>query len=333
MSHTVVVTDHDFADLSVERSVLGDVAEVVELSDEVGESSGTAADARAADARAAEDHLAAADAVLNLRYDLDADAIAAMGDVQVIARYGIGVDNVDVDAAAARDVPVTNVPEYCLEEVATHALTLLLSLARSVPRYDRSVAAGEWDRAVGAPVHRFSTQTVGVVGYGAIGREVGARVAALGADVVASDPFLSEATLADDPAELVGFGTLLDRADLVTVHSPLTDDTRGMFDADAFDRMKPSAYLVNVARGPIVDGDALREALDAGAIAGAGLDVFPDEPPTGDDPLRDHERVVATPHVAWYSEEANEDRRRTAARIVESVLTGGDPWNVVNGVE
>jgi D-3-phosphoglycerate dehydrogenase len=255
-----------------------------------------------------------------------------MDDVQVIARYGIGVDNVDVDAAAARDVPVTNVPEYCLEEVATHALTLLLALARSVPQYDRSVAAGDWDRGVGAPVHRFSTGTVGVVGYGAIGREVGARAAALGADVVASDPFLSGADLADDPADLVSFDALLDRADFVTVHSPLTDDTRGMFDADALDRMKSSAYLVNVARGPIVDGDALRDALDAGDIAGAGLDVFPDEPPADDDPLRDHDRVVATPHVAWYSEEANEERRRTVARIVESVLTGGDPWNVVNDV-
>jgi len=328
VTHTVVVTDHDFEDLSVERSVLGDVAEVVELADDVDGSSGTADDAPAA-----EDRLADADAVINLRYDLDADAIAAMEDVQVIARYGIGVDNVDVDAAAARDVPVTNVPEYCQEEVATHALALLLSLARSVPRYDRSVAAGEWDRAVGAPVHRFSTQTVGVVGYGAIGREVGERAAALGADVIASDPFLSEADVTDDPADLVSFDVLLDRSDYVTVHSPLTDDTRGMFDAAAFDRMQSSAYLVNVARGPIVDGDALREALDAGAIAGAGLDVFPDEPPIGDDPLRDHDRVVATPHVAWYSEEANEDRRRTVARIVESVLTGDEPWNVVNGVE
>ncbi|WP_440009491.1 C-terminal binding protein [Halomicrococcus sp. SG-WS-1] len=322
MTHTVVVTDHDFEDLSIERSVLGDLAEVVELTDDVGE---TAEDV--------EETLAAADAVINLRYDIDADAITAMDDVRVISRYGIGVDNVDVDAAADRDIPVTNVPDYCLEEVSMHALTLLLAMARSVPRYDRSIERGEWNRDVGAPVHRFSTRTVGVVGYGAIGREVGSRAASLGADVLASDPFLSADDLADDPADLVAFEELLERADFVSVHSPLTDDTRGLFDAEAFARMKDSACLVNVARGPIVDGDALLDALNAGEIAGAGLDVFPDEPPATDAPLRDHDRVVATPHVAWYSEEANEERRRTVAEIVESVLAGGDPWNVVNGVE
>jgi D-3-phosphoglycerate dehydrogenase len=322
MTHTVVVTDHDFEDLSVERSVLGDRAEIVELADDVGDTADNAANT-----------FAAADAVVNLRYEIDADDIEAMDDVRVIARYGIGVDNVDVDAAAARDIPVTNVPDYCLEEVSTHAIALLLSMARSVPRYDRSVARGEWDRNVGTPIRRFSTQTVGVVGYGAIGREVGARAAALGADVLASDPFLSADDLADDPAELVAFEDLLERADFVTVHSPLTDDTRGLFDAEAFARMKDSARLVNVARGPIVDGDALLAALNAGEIAGAGLDVFPDEPPAADAPLRDHDRVVATPHVAWYSEEANEERRRTVAEIVASVLSGDEPRNVVNGVE
>ncbi|WP_254547123.1 C-terminal binding protein [Halomarina pelagica] len=302
--------------------MLSDVAEVIELTRDVGESSD--------DAR---DLLSRADAVINLRYDLDAEAIAAMDDVQVIARYGIGVDNVDTEAAAERAIPVTNVPTYCLEEVATHALALVLALGREVVRYDRSVSDGGWDRSVGAPVHRFSTRTVGVVGYGAIGREVGTRAAALGADVLASDPFLGEADVADDPATLVTFDELLERADFVTVHSPLTEGTRGMIDADAFARMKDSAYLVNVARGPIVDRDALVDALESEAIAGAGLDVFPDEPPTADDPLRGHDRVVTTPHVAWYSEEANEERRRTVARIVARVLTGGDPYNVVNGVE
>jgi D-3-phosphoglycerate dehydrogenase len=321
MTHTVVVTDHDFADLSIERSLLDGVAEVVELAAGTEENADDAVEM-----------LAEADAVVNLRYELDADDIAALGDARVIARYGIGVDNVDVDAAADRGIPVTNVPEYCLEEVSTHAITLMLSLARSVPRYDRSVERGEWDREVGAPVHRFSTQTVGVLGYGAIGREVGARAAALGADVLATDPFLSAADLDDDPADLVEFTDLLDRSDFVTVHSPLTDDTRGMLDAEAFARMKDSASLVNVARGPIVDGEALLGALDAGEIAGAGLDVFPDEPPAEDDPLRDHDRVVATPHVAWYSEEANQERRRTVAEIVRSALEGENIPNVVNGV-
>ncbi|MFB6130498.1 MAG: C-terminal binding protein [Salinigranum sp.] len=317
--YTVVVTDHDFADLSVERDALDGVADVVDLSAE--------SDAGVADA------LAAADGVLNLRYDLDADLVERMERCAIIARYGIGVDNVAVEAAAARGIPVTNVPEYCLEEVATHALSLLLALDRGLKPYDASVGSGAWDREAATPLRRFSTRTVGVVGYGAIGRAVGRRVDALGADVVASDPFLAPEDLADDPAALLPFEDLLDRADYVTVHSPLTDDTRGLFDADAFDRMKPSAALVNVARGPIVDGAALRAALDDGEIRGAGLDVFPEEPPAGDDPLRDHPRVLTTPHVAWYSEEANADRRRAAAENVRAALTGGRPDDVVNGVD
>jgi D-3-phosphoglycerate dehydrogenase len=321
-TYTVVVTDHDFDDLSIERDVLDGVADVVELTDGVGETDENAAEL-----------LGEADAVVNLRYELDAETIAALDQCRVIARYGIGVDNVDVEAATDRGIPVTNVPDYCLEEVSVHALTLALALLRGLKTYDASVAAGEWDRSVAAPIHRLSTRTVGVVGYGAIGREVGARAAALGADVVASDPFLTEADLDDDPADLVAFESLLERSDVVTVHSPLTPETEGMLDADAFERMRESAYVVNVARGPIVDRDALLDALAAGEIAGAGLDVTPEEPPADDDPLRDHPNVVTTPHVAWYSEESNAERRRTVAHIVESALTGGDLQNVVNDVE
>jgi D-3-phosphoglycerate dehydrogenase len=318
--NTVVVTDHDFEDLSIEREGLADVAEVVELTSDVG--------GRAADAR---ETLAEADAVITLRYDLDAEDVAVLDDCRVISRYGIGVDNIATDAARERGIPVTNVPDYCLEEVSVHALSLWLALSRGLPTYDDAVAAGGWDRSAAAPIHRLSTRTVGVVGYGAIGRAVGERAAALGADVLASDPFLSAADVEDDPAELVSFETLLDRADFVTVHSPLTPDTRGLFDADAFSRMRDDAYLVNVARGPIVDTEALVAALDAGELAGAGLDVFPEEPPAATDPLRDHPDVVTTPHVAWYSEEANEERRRTVVDIVRTVLEGGEPYNVVNG--
>ncbi|MEA1931654.1 MAG: C-terminal binding protein [Euryarchaeota archaeon] len=317
--HTVVVTDHDFTDLSIERDGLAEIADVVELTSDVG--------TEAADAH---ETLARADAVINLRYDLDAAAIEALDDCRVISRYGIGVDNIDVEAASERGIPVTNVPDYCLEEVSVHALTLYLALSRGLKRYDADVADGGWDRDVATPIHRLSTRTVGVVGYGAIGRAVGKRAAALGADVVASDPFLTEADVADDPAELVDFEELLASSDFVTVHSPLTPDTRELFDAEAFERMNEGAYFVNVARGPIVDGEALAEALDAGKIAGAGLDVFPDEPPAADDPLRDHPKVLTTPHVAWYSEEANDQRRRTVTEIVRTVLEGGEPTNVVN---
>jgi D-3-phosphoglycerate dehydrogenase len=317
--HTVVVSDHDFGDLSIERNVLEGVADVRDAGGDLDGAGGDVAD-----------ELADADGVLNLRSDVDGQLLERMDDCRIVARYGIGVDNVDVEAATRRGIYVTNVPDYCQEEVATHALSLLLSLYREITRYDASVADGEWDRDVVTPIHRLSTQTLGVVGFGAIGRAVADRATAIGFDVVTSDPFVDEATAANHGAELVPFEDVLERADAVTIHSPLTDDTRGMVDAAAFERMKPSAVLVNVARGPVVEGDALRGALDAGQIAGAGLDVFPDEPPAEDDPLRDHERVVATPHVAWYSEEANAERRRTAAENVRAVLNGERPENAVN---
>lgn len=318
---TVVVSDHDFEDLSIERNVLEGVADV---RDAGGDLDGAGRDVA--------DELADADGVLNLRSDVNGQLLDRMDDCRIVARYGIGVDNVDVEAATKRGIYVTNVPDYCQEEVATHALSLLLSLYRGITRYDASVADGEWDRDVVTPIHRLSTQTLGVVGFGATGRAVADRAMALGFDVVTSDPFVDEATAADHGAELVPFEDVLERADAVTIHSPLTDDTRGMVDAAAFERMKSSAVLVNVARGPVVEGDALRGALDAGRIAGAGLDVFPDEPPAEDDPLRDHERVVATPHVAWYSEEANAERRRAAAENVRAVLNGERPENAVNDI-
>jgi D-3-phosphoglycerate dehydrogenase len=325
-NRTVVVTDHDFEDLSTERETLGPDREIVDLT----EALGAAADPADAVAILRD---ADPDAVLNLRYDLGPDAVVALADVgcRIVARYGIGVDNVAVDAAVDRGLYVTNVPGYCDEEVATHAMSMLLALARRLPTYDASVADGGWDRDVGVPLHRLSEATVGVVGFGAIGRTVGKRAAAFDADVLAADPFLSPADVADHEADLVALEELLDRSDYVSVHSPLTDDTRGLFDADAFERMPDHARLINVARGPIVDDDALHRALDAGEIAGAGLDVFPDEPPATDDPLRTHDRVLATPHVAWYSEEANAERRRRAAEAVEAALAGDRPDSVVAG--
>lgn len=319
--YSVVVTDHDFEDLDIERAVLGDIADVRALSTDPGGGGLRPADLRDADA------------VLNLRRPFEASAIDALANCRIIARYGIGVDNVDVEAAARRGIYVTNVPAYCVEEVSTHALSLVLSALRRIPAYDRSVAAGVWDRQVGVPIHRFSTATVGVVGFGTIGRAVGEKAAALGADVLASDPFLEPADLVDSAADLVVFEDLLDRSDYVTIHSPLTEDTRGLFDEAAFDRMKPDAYLVNVARGPIVDGEALLAALEAGEIGGACLDVFPEEPPSPSDPLRTHEDVLATPHVAWYSEEANAERRRSAAEAVRAALEGNRPEHVVNDVD
>jgi D-3-phosphoglycerate dehydrogenase len=321
--YQVVVTDHDFDDLDIERDVLGDVATVEALGDDVGEVT----------TEGVESTLARADAVLNLRYQLEGRHIDRMTNCRIIARYGIGVDNVDVETATEHGIPVTNVPGYCIEEVSTHAVTLALALVRGVKPYDQSIAAGSWDREDGSPIRRLSTLTVGVVGYGSIGRAVADRFLALGADVVTSDPYVDESDVADSAVDLLSFEDLVEQADVLTVHSPLTESTRELIDATVFDALADHAYLINVSRGPIVDTDDLYAALEAGDVAGAGIDVFPDEPPSADDPLRDHPAVLTTPHVAWYSEEANDERRRRASENVRRALTGGELENVVNTVD
>lgn len=315
--HTVVVTDHRFDDLSVEREGLGDLADVEALLEDP-------------DERA--DQLARADALLNTLWTVDREAIDALSDCRVIARWGIGYDNIDVEAAADRKIPVVNVPDYCIEEVSTHAVAMILSNARRLKHYGAEVAAGGWKSEAVAPIEqRFSSSTVGVIGYGAIGQLVGERVAALGADVLASDPYLTPADVGEE-ATLVEREELLERADHVTVHSPLTDETRGLIDADALARMKDTATLVNAARGGIVDEEALVEALDSGEIVAAGIDTFEEEPPAPDHPLRDHPKVVATPHEAWYSAEADAERRESVVAAVRAALRGEQPPNVVNGV-
>jgi D-3-phosphoglycerate dehydrogenase len=317
--YTVAVTDHAFDDLSVEREGLADIADVRELPAERD--------------RALRD-LATADAVINRIRPFDEAMVAALpADCRVVARLGIGVDDIAVDAAAERGIPVVNVPDYCLEEVATHAMAMILALARRLKPYDAAMADGEWKTDRADPIgSRFSSGTVGVVGYGAIGRRVGEHAAALGATVLAADPYLAPDDV-DGTATLVDLDELYERADFVTVHAPLTEETRGLLDAAAFRSMKDTAHLVNVARGPIVDEAALVEALDAGEIAGAGLDVFEAEPPATDSPLRGHPDVIATPHEAWYSEEADAERRRSVVEAVRLALAGERPPNVVNGVD
>lgn len=309
--YTVVATDQNYGEFGVEREILGDLAEI-RLLEEDGVS------------------LADADALINHVDVVSAADIAELEDCRVIARYGIGVDNIDVGAATEQGIYVANVPDYCLEEVPTHAVALILALNRQLKQYDAGIAAGEWKTDRAAEIHRFSEETVSVVGFGKLGRGVGDRAAALGATVLAADPYLEPGNLTDHDAELVPFEEAVDRADYLSVHPPLTSETEGLIDADVLARMKETASLVNVARGPVVDETALVEALDAGEIAGAGIDVFEEEPPAPDSPLRDHPRVVATPHQAWYSEESKRECREGVARAIRQALEGERPETAVN---
>lgn len=315
----IVVTDHNFPDLSVERAELDDVGRVVVLDTE--------------DEETSRRQLSRADAVFVRMHELDAETVATMENCRVIARYGIGVDHIDVEAATRHGIYVANAPTYCIEEVSLHTLALILNLARRIKEYDEHVADGRWKSTAvfdDLTIHRFTEGTVGVVGFGRIGRRVVDDLSALGADVLVADRGTTATDLADVDAEATSFDDLLVRSDYVTVHTPLTDETRGLFDADAFAAMPDGACLVNTSRGPIVDTDALLDAIDAGTLAGAGLDVYPDEPLPEDDPIRTHDRVITTPHVAYYSEESDRERREQAIRNVRAALRGDRPPYAVN---
>ena len=245
-------------------------------------------------------------------------------DLSVVGRAGIGVDNVALDAAAERGVSVVHVPDYCLDEVATHALSLLLACARGHPQYAAGTARGEWDVPAAAPLHRLSGSTLGLLAFGNIPRRLLDFAAGYNFEVLCHDPYVDDATMEARGVEPVVFEDLLDRAELLSLHAPLTDDTRGIIDAEAFAAMQDGAVLVNTARGGLVDIAALRDALDDGTVATAGLDVLPEEPPT-DSSLAARDDVIVTPHAGWYSEESQTELRRKVAADVGRVLAGAAP--------
>jgi D-3-phosphoglycerate dehydrogenase len=268
-----------------------------------------------------------ADAILNTYLPWDAESIEALERCQIIARYGIGFDNVDLDAARQAGIVVTNVPDYSVEEVAVHALALILSVVRKVPWADRRVREGAWAIDEFRPIRRLSELTVGLLGYGRIGRRLAAALQTFGPEIIVHDPYLRPAS---DLPELVEFDDLLARADILSVHAPLTDATRGIIGAEAVAAMRPGAILVNTSRGPLVDLDAVTGALSAGYLAGAALDVF-DREPLDASRIAEIPNLVVTPHMAYYSEEALAESQRKAATQVLKVLTGQDPDYRVNG--
>jgi D-3-phosphoglycerate dehydrogenase len=316
-SPVVAVTDHVFPDLVPTEEVLAGVGAELALSE-----SGSADDILAVARQA--------DAVINCFARLPGEVIEQFERCRVIARTGIGVDTVDIDVASAKGILVTNVPEYCEDEVSDHAMALLLALARGVTRGNTQVHGGGWALGEIKPMFRLRGRRLGLVGFGKIPRLVAAKAQGFGIEVRAYDPYVS----ADDASKLdvglVSLDELFETSDYISVHAPLTDETRHMIGADAFDKMKPEALLVNTARGPLVDVDALAAALDEGKLAGAGLDVLPDEPPPADSALFGRGNVILTPHAAFYSEESMVDLQAKAAQQVALVLSGQDPIYPVN---
>jgi D-3-phosphoglycerate dehydrogenase len=262
-----------------------------------------------------------------------ADMLAQMPLCKIVSRAGTGVDAIDIEAATGRGIWVSNVPDYSIDEVSTHAIALLLAHARRLPALIDSTRNGVWDYRVVPPIVRLKGQTLGVVGFGRIARVVCAKARGLGLEVLAYDRFVADRDVEAEGATPVSFETLLQRSDFISLHTPLTDTTRGIIDRRALELMKPDAFLINTARGALVDEDALIEALRAGTIAGAALDVLPVEPPSADHPLLHEPRALITPHIGWYSEAASRDMRVRAAEEVVRVLRGGKPRSRINQLD
>jgi D-3-phosphoglycerate dehydrogenase len=270
------------------------------------------------------------DALLNTYAGpITGDAMAKMPKCKIIARYGIGVDTIDLEAATRAGIIVTNNPTYCVEEVAEHTMALLLDSARKIAFYDRLVRAGTWAVPPGKPLYRLVGRTLGLVGFGNIARQVAVRATAFGMRVLYADPFVKGGQFSE-PGRKVELNELLGASDFVSVHPPLTPQTRGMINDDAFGRMKPGAILINCSRGPVVDTAALVRALDAKRIAGCALDTTDPEPLPDPHPLRGRDNVIINPHVAWYSETAMVGLQAGAPGEVRRVLSGEWPVNVVN---
>jgi D-3-phosphoglycerate dehydrogenase len=271
-----------------------------------------------------------ADAIINYLAKVTARVINSLERCQVIVRRGIGYDSVDVSAATAKGIPVVNVPEYCTDEVADHAMALLLSTARKVITGREQTKSGGWNFKELLPIPALKDSTLGLVGFGKIPRAVAARARCFGFKIKASDPFIPAELAAEHGVELVSLDELLASSDFISIHAPLTNDTRGMISKREFILMKPSAVLINTARGPVVDEAALIEALKDKQIAFAALDVVTQEPPAADNPLRQMNNVTLTPHIAWYSERSAQVLGEKVGREIVRVFKGYLPKSLVN---
>lgn len=311
----VVLTDNIFPDLDLERGLLAAADAELVLADP---------------GRDLAEQLKDADAVINTYAKLPAAVINQLQKCRLIIRNGIGVDTIDVPAASAQGIMVANIPSYCLEEVATHATALLLACNRKVVFLNNKIKAGIWNVKLAIPIQAPEASVVGLAGFGRIPRSVSRKVKALGFEVVAYDPYVSQADADIYGVTMVDFPTLLAKSDYISIHCPLTPETRGMFNYAAFQKMKRGAYLINTARGAVVNEKDLIQALKDGLLAGAALDVLETDGIAPDHPFLSMENVILTPHAAWYSEQSILRRRTQTVEEVIKVLQGGEPTSFVN---
>ena len=316
-SWKILITDYAWASIEPERQALAEVgAEVIA--------------AETGDESELKTFAPTMDGILTCWNPVREPVILAAKKCQIIARYGIGLDNIDVAAATKQGIVVTNVPAYCIDEVSDHAMGLLLACARKISRFDRAVRNGIWNQNIGPEMYRIRGKTLGIVGFGQIGQALIPKAKAFGLTIRVCSPRTDPKRIEQHGAQKVTFQELLTTSDFITIHAPLTQETKRMFSDAEFRAMKPTAFLINTARGGIVDTAALTTALRNGDIAGAGIDVLETEPPEPDTELLTCENVVVTPHAAFVSTDAILELAVTAATCVAQVLTGQLPESVVN---
>ena len=313
----VLIVDRSWEGLAEEHSVLDPAGVEIVV-------------APSADEAALIDLVADMDAIIYCFVPITASILRAAEKCEIAARYGIGFDNIDRKVASELGIVLTNVPDYCVDEVADHAMMMLLAYNRELVLQNRAVKTDGWgSRPVPSHSRRLRDTTLGIVGVGRIGRALFKRAAACGMRVIGCDPYVNP-DLVPAGMVLVPLDQLLAESDFVSVHTPLTDETRGMFGREQFRKMKNEALMINTARGPLVDGDALVAALRSGDIAAASLDVTPVEPPPKGYELLTLDNLTVTPHTAFVSRESLAELQRRTAGEVASVLNGKMPENVVN---
>lgn len=315
--YKVVITDYEFASLEHEERILAEVgAELIR-----------------AQCRTEDEVIVAAkdaDALLNQYAPVSRKVIENLPNLKVVSRYGVGVNTIDIDAATEHGVIVANVTDYCMDEVSDHAFALLIACARKVVQLNNAVKSGTWDYKVGVPIFRLRGRVLGLIGFGRIPQTLAKKAQAFGLKVIAYDPYLPPEVAKKFDVELMDLNDVCAKADFISVHSPLTDATRGMISDEQFDVMKKEAFIINTARGPVIDEKAMIRALKEGKIAGAGLDVLENEPVEPDNPLLKMDNVIINPHAAWYSEESQVELQQKVAQNVADVLSGYYPTYLFN---
>lgn len=318
MTWKVLITDHVWPSTDPERAVLeaggasvvvapdGEEATLIELAKD-------------------------ADAIMTCFAQVTENVVRAAEQCVVIGRFGVGVDNIAVNTATELGIAVTYVPDYCVEEVSDHVMALLHAWNRRIALFDRSVKERGWgSQPLTMRMMRLRGKTIGIVGFGRIGQAVAVKARAFGLNILAADPVVPAETVEDMGGRLVDLPALLDESDFVSLHTPLTDATRNLIGREELAMMKPDAFLINAARGPLVDEVALYDALTGNTIAGAGLDVMVDNTPPQDHPLLSLDNIIITPHVAFFSQESTLELEQRAAAEVVSVIHGRMPDNLVN---